>query len=239
VDQVFGIVSQLIEADFAPAESLNFGCGVGRLLLPIAQRGTTAVEIDVSPGMMAEATAKLHRRGMENVDLHTDMKDLIDTSLQFDFVHSFIVLEHIPTRDGYVIVEQLIDLLRLGGVGVVQLSYVDRRRTLSRWLGSLPLPNDFRNLKARTTSREPIMQMNAYDLNLIFGTLADRGITQILCRATDHGLRGVPSIFAKLTDQRPTGHEPSSSQGSWLSTIRLDNTTGLGPLCRLVPIGQL
>src|SRR5882762_1792622 len=55
VERVFRTIVRHLDPDFAPATALEFGCGVGRVLVPLARRCPSVVGVDVSASMLAEA----------------------------------------------------------------------------------------------------------------------------------------------------------------------------------------
>jgi 2-polyprenyl-3-methyl-5-hydroxy-6-metoxy-1,4-benzoquinol methylase len=69
VEVVFDTVRRRLDADFTPRSVLDFGCGVGRVLLPLAERCDRVVGVDVSETMLAEAREHCRRRGLPNVHL--------------------------------------------------------------------------------------------------------------------------------------------------------------------------
>jgi len=98
------------------AEILEIGCGVGRLLVPLAERVAVAHGVDISPVMIGKA--KEYSTGAPNV--RTALTDgslahLANESL--DFVFSFIVFQHIPDRAPIRrYVEEAARVLKPGGV---------------------------------------------------------------------------------------------------------------------------
>jgi SAM-dependent methyltransferase len=98
------------------AEVLEIGCGVGRLLVPLAKRVTVAHGVDISPVMIEKS--KTFTADTPNV--RTALTDgtfayLADASL--DFVFSFIVFQHIPDRAPIRrYVEEAARVLKPGGV---------------------------------------------------------------------------------------------------------------------------
>ena len=76
---------------------LEIGCGVGRLLRPLAARVARVVGVDVSAGMLDRA--RDYCGGLPNVHL-----ELTDGSLDFlpdagfDFVFSHIAFQHLPRK---------------------------------------------------------------------------------------------------------------------------------------------
>jgi SAM-dependent methyltransferase len=98
------------------AEILEIGCGVGRLLVPLAERVAVAHGVDISPVMIGKA--KEYAAGATNVKTAlTDgsLEHLVNESL--DFVFSFIVFQHIPDRAPIRrYVEEAARVLKPGGV---------------------------------------------------------------------------------------------------------------------------
>jgi SAM-dependent methyltransferase len=103
------------------AEALEIGCGVGRLLLPLALRIRAAHGVDISPVMVAKS--KAYTAGTPNVGTAlTDgsLSAFADSSL--DFVFSFIVFQHIPDRTPIRrYVEETARVLKSGGAFRFQL----------------------------------------------------------------------------------------------------------------------
>jgi SAM-dependent methyltransferase/drug/metabolite transporter (DMT)-like permease len=98
------------------AEILEIGCGVGRLLVPLAERVAVAHGVDISPVMIGKS--KEYAADAPNV--RTALTDgavahLEDSSI--DFVFSFIVFQHIPDRAPIRrYVEEAARVLKPGGV---------------------------------------------------------------------------------------------------------------------------
>ena len=60
--------SRLWEPDFERRAALDYGCGVGRLTLPLAERCEHVYGVDVSPSMLREAARNAARMGLPNVE---------------------------------------------------------------------------------------------------------------------------------------------------------------------------
>src|SRR4051812_3426092 len=54
IDLVFRTIREHCDADFAPQRAFDFGCGVGRLVIPLARRAARVVGADISDAMLAE-----------------------------------------------------------------------------------------------------------------------------------------------------------------------------------------
>jgi ubiquinone/menaquinone biosynthesis C-methylase UbiE len=79
--------------------ALEIGCGLGRLMLPLAPLFGEIHGVDVSDEMIRLAREKL--RGIPHAHVHltsgADLAAFADDS--FDFVYSYAVFQHIPSRD--------------------------------------------------------------------------------------------------------------------------------------------
>src|SRR5262249_41033519 len=112
-----------LDEEFSPAAALDFGCGVGRLLVPIAKRSRSAVGIDVSDGMLQEAKSQCASIGLTNVRLIKSDDRLTHVTEKFDLINSYIVLQHVSPERGKVIARSLIERLNDGGIGVLHFTY--------------------------------------------------------------------------------------------------------------------
>lgn len=148
--------------------ALDFGCGVGRLLIPLAGRFTEAVGVDISQAMRSECRRNLNRRTIANARLIQSDDELSETVGSFDFVNSQIVLQHIPVNRGYRIIERLLGVVAAGGVISLQFT-VDRG---DRWHQAalywaqrfIPGVQMLTNIAKGRRLGEPLVQMNEYDL---------------------------------------------------------------------------
>src|SRR5436305_6478657 len=84
-----------------PRESaLDHGCGVGRLTLPLARQFAAVVGLDVSPSMLAQARSNADGAGVSNIEFVLADDRLSNAPGEFDFVNSYMVLQHIRVRRG-------------------------------------------------------------------------------------------------------------------------------------------
>lgn len=189
-----------LHGDFAPTRCLDFGCGVGRVAIPLARRFGAVVGVDVSAAMLDEADANARRSGVENLTLVRSDDGLSQVVGPFDFVHSYIVLQHIPVNRGMRIVERLVDLLAPGGVGAIQVTYHCAQPRLARITRTIrervPFAHGAANLVRRRDLHDPYMLMQGYDLNAVLHVLQRHGCTELLTEFTDHGgIYGVMLYF--------------------------------------------
>jgi len=214
---IFHTIRQHLDTNFAPRSALDFGCGVGRLVIPLARACESVVGVDISEGMLQEARARCHLLGISNVRFEKSDDQLSRVSGCFDLVNSFIVLQHIPPHRGELIANHLVERLNDGGVGVLHFLYhVERssrrpklRSIVESW-GLYPAVRAVRRAARRLArllpwhpSNTPEMQMNAYDLNSLFLGLQKAGVRRVHVGFTNHqGSHGVLLFFQRRSDDR-------------------------------------
>ncbi len=211
VESVLASIRSHVDADFAPASALDFGCGVGRLVVALAKTCQRVVGVDVSDHMLAEARAQCESRGLTNVRFVKGDDDLSQVREKFDLVHSFLVMQHIPTARGERLFERLVERMNDDAVGVIHVTYAvgapprDRglppaaRRPLALripvglarrgWrLGRRLLRPALRVLTARGAAAqdEPRMQMNDYSLSRLVRILQLSGVRRVHLELLDH-----------------------------------------------------
>jgi SAM-dependent methyltransferase len=180
-----------LDPDFRPTRALDFGCGVGRVTLPLAEVCESVVGVDISESMLAEAAANAAAAGLPNVEFVKADDRLVEVNGTFDLVHSIFVFQHIECRRGNLIARSLVDRLREGGVGVLQFTYADASRT-PRWRRTLTAAYarsaalfKLRSLVKRQPLSRPQMQMNKYDLNRLLQMLQESDCHDIHVRFTE------------------------------------------------------
>ena len=212
VHYVIQVVRQRLDPLFAPGSMLDFGCGVGRVLLPAARLVKRAVGVDVSPSMLAEARRNCGRDQLNNVELvqQGGVDGLPKAS--FDLVHSAIVLQHIDVARGTRLFGDLVALVAPNGVGAIQVTYSKSLYADSLGVEPAPLPAPepapkglLRVLRKGAAQplpdADPAMQMNPYPLTPLFFQLQDAGIHNIHVEFTNHGGELGLFLFFQRTGQ--------------------------------------
>jgi SAM-dependent methyltransferase len=201
VEAVLQTVREQLVPGFRPVRALDFGCGVGRVTLPLARVAASVVGVDVSEAMLAEARRNAERQGLANVTFVPSDDALSRVAGPFDLVHSHIVFQHIPRRRGEALFRRLVDLLAEGGVGVLQFTYYRRspwwKKRLIALVKAVPFLFGVQNWLRGRPFREPAREMNEYDLSLLFRTLHENGCHRCAVRFTDHGMYGLVLLFQK------------------------------------------
>jgi SAM-dependent methyltransferase len=213
VQYVLHIIRHYIDPNFAPGNVLDFGCGVGRTLLPFAALAAQVTGLDVSQGMLQEAQRNCDEQGKRNVRLFLSDDDLSQLTDEFDLIHSVIVFQHIPIERGKAIVPRLLTFLRPGGVGALHLTYAKTR--FADTYGVAPLVIRLPESPVSVAQAapppavlpDPEMQMNSYNLSEILFSVQRSGIQRFYADFTDHGGElGVFLFFQKPLDllERPS-----------------------------------
>jgi len=202
------------DAAFTPKRVMDFGCGVGRLLIPFAALADEVVGVDVSAAMLAEAAKNCEERSLANVQLALSDDELSRVDGTFDLVHSAITLQHIEVQRGRQIIKRLIERLAPHGVMALQITYAKADRpdtfgqpapaepaapqpavpiqpvvdTLTRLLSRGRRSDELEPTSSdRMSPADPEMQMNPYHLSEIAYLMQTAGIAGFHAEFTDHG----------------------------------------------------
>jgi SAM-dependent methyltransferase len=215
VSQVLETCRLHLDPAFVPRRVLDFGCGVGRLLIGFAQAAQHVVGVDVSASMLVEAQRNCTALGANNVVLLPSDDTLSAVEGSFDLVHSCIVLQHIEIERGRLLFKLLVERVQPGGIGALHVTFgLDQHAAT---FGQPPPPSDdaapvpagpLGQVKSqlRRTVLEPLglrrppataaptvvnpdpeMQMNFYNLSELMFILQRAGVSQVHTELTDHG----------------------------------------------------
>ena len=202
VAEVLSIIRSRLHPTFAPARALDFGCGVGRVLIPLAARCREVTGVDVSPAMLEEARRNCEAAGASQVRLVLSDDELSAIEGEFDFVHSYIVLQHIPVPRGERLVRELAERLAPDGIGVFHVVYMRAPaspvRRLVHWARTrVPGAHWALNIARGRPAGTPMMQSNPYSVTRLLDILSSAGCPEVHVRFTNHdGYRGV-MLFAR------------------------------------------
>jgi SAM-dependent methyltransferase len=204
MERTFDEIRRWIAPGFAPRRAVDFGCGVGRLTIPIARVAEQVTGIDISEAMLREARRNCEANGVSNATFVSPDAYFAASgpALDVDFVHAYIVFQHMPPRAGMWVADALVQRLVPGGVGALHFTYARRasrlRRVVNRLRRVVPGVNALVNLAQRRPLSEPLIPMNAYDLGALYARLAEHGCSHVHARLTDHGGHlGAMLVFQK------------------------------------------
>ncbi len=205
VDMLAACARRHVDPQFSFGRTLDFGCGVGRILIPLARRASSVTGVDISPAMLAEARRNCELAGVSNVVFALSDDTLSALDGLFDFVHSFIVLQHIDAGRARAFFARLVELVAPGGVAALHVMY-----SLSDSADRFGRPRPF-GLRPRTSSAlhawmhrwgsrmglvprnpadgrpDPHLQMNPLSLNEMMFVIQRSGALDAHVEFTDHG----------------------------------------------------
>jgi SAM-dependent methyltransferase len=198
VEYVLQVINRWLEPHFLPKTVLDFGCGVGRLLVPFAKIAEDVVGLDVSPSMLKEARRNCDDNGLKNVRLVASDDSLSSLKGSFDLIHSCLVFQHIPRERGIQIIRALLAHVAPGGKGAFHILYSKSSYSETYGVG----PQSIRPARATVVPLppgvDPEMQMNPYNMNEICFVLQQRGISRFHAEFTDHGGELGAFVFFQL-----------------------------------------
>lgn len=207
VDTLFDVIDAHVRKGFHPRRALDYGCGVGRMAVPLAARCGQVVAADVSEGMLDELRANCEKRGVRNIDAVLADDELTRVAGTFDLVHSYIVLQHIEPERGQRILARLVERLEPGGVAMLHVTYgVDRspvRRALAWARAHVPLVHNCANLVTGRSFSYPRMEITEYDMGELFAMLQRHGCEQTCVRLTKHAIALGAMLFFEKPAQCP------------------------------------
>jgi SAM-dependent methyltransferase len=206
------------EQRFGPlprGRALEFGCGVGRHVLPLARQYASVTAVDVAASMLAEAERNCAREELTNVELVRSDDALSQVEGAFDLVLSYLVFQHIPVRRGEAIIERLLERVTPGGIAAI---HVTTGRSSPRWRQVVHvLRRNFTplhylgNVASGMRWNEPMMQTNLYDGTRLKGFAASSGLGDLVELPVQHADHVGHILFA----QRPA--EPKSAERDFAS----------------------
>jgi 2-polyprenyl-3-methyl-5-hydroxy-6-metoxy-1,4-benzoquinol methylase len=209
---VLQTIKEHFDTNFMIKRALDFGCGVGRLTIPLSAACKKVVGVDASPSMLQEAKKNAKEMGAESIEFLLADENLSTLGSEgFDFINSFIVFQHIPLDRGYHLLRRLLSLLNEGGIGALHFTYStpppDGAFTLRSKHGFVwylryrsYVVNGIMNLVEGNSFDRPllIMQMNEYNLSTIHKLLYENECGEVYTRFTNHdGALGVLLFFRK------------------------------------------
>ncbi len=208
VEHVFAVLRNELDREVSPHVALDFGCGVGRTLVPLARRSSRAIGLDISSTMVERCRTRLAECGVDNAEAFVVGRRL-DPELTagvgpVDFVHSVLVFQHIVAAEGLALFDQLLELLAPGGLGFVQfqgripggeLARAARElRRRSRWFNTLAV-------RGRIPLFKDLVMLYEYDMVDLLGHLCAARISDVVVERTPEGADGygIRLYFAKST----------------------------------------
>lgn len=192
-----------LEKLYGPAlprrHAFDFGCGVGRLVLPLARICDRVTGLDVSPGMLALARRNCEAHGVDNADFLLDAFP----DEPADWVNSFLVFQHIVPERGIVLLRRLLACLAPGGVATLHVTAYRTNAHLSASLEDVRHTRfDGRMLVVVDTPEtfsEGRMRMYDYDMTMVLAAFVEAGLHGLHLEHHDHGGCHAFRIYGRKT----------------------------------------
>lgn len=198
IDRMLELISKEFGQNLKLARTLDFGCGVGRLLMPLARRSVASVGVDISPSMIEEAKVNVSAADLNNVSFSISDDEFKNVSGYFSFVHSYIVFQHIPWVRGRFIIQQLASKVEEKGFLAIHFLTSTNHSVFARAFAHLrynfPPVHFFWNLLKRRSFFEPPMQLHIYNLEKIKTDLKALGYGDFIC-SNEEDMDGFKNMY--------------------------------------------
>jgi len=177
IERVYGGVSR--------GTAIDFGCGVGRLMIPLAAAYGHVAGVDISPGMITEAKRNCAEQGAANVSFFSAIDEAVRATGPVDLVNSSFVLQHIGVEQGMRAVRALLGTLAPGGIAALHLTfdrgYPPAKEAMYQARRLVPGFATAMNLLRGRPMAEPMMQMNNYPQARLLRLYRKCGLAEIVC----------------------------------------------------------
>jgi len=168
-----------------PFESLiDFGCGAGRLIIPMAQMAKQAYGIDVSKTMREATLRNAAEAGLDNIECFENPETLVKQGTKVDWVNSFIVLQHVEPRRGYFLINDLLQCVKPGGIASLHIPLFKSAERMDYMADRVHyFRNDYYHTETvfidRDNYEHPDIQMYDYDANTIMALFHKNQMTRV------------------------------------------------------------
>lgn len=176
VASLLSVAAAVAGHDIPLASALDFGCGVGRLTLPLARRAEHVTACDVAPELLARARVHAEEAGLHNITfVRNDELDTLPDG-RFTFICSLLVFQYVPRPAGYTIIRNLLRLLAPGGVAMLHVMLAEPGAELRQLI---------RMTRARSRFHRPASRVDhgvrtyGYDEHVVVREIDDAGANLI------------------------------------------------------------
>jgi SAM-dependent methyltransferase len=221
IDRVLA-VAKAHYGEMAHTNALDFGCGAGRLVAALSARFERVTGVDVSPGMLSAAAGDCAANNITNVEFCLSDDRLSQVRGKFDFVHSFLVFQHIPSARGEAILSRLMHHLETTGLMAVHMPFARHdppaKQALHLVRKNFVPANILVNLLKRRSWDHPFMQMNMYNMNRVLRVFSDHGLADVFIEIADVGDFVSAFVFGKKPVKLPASR--ADAQHIWSTDLR-------------------
>jgi len=190
-----------VSPNFSPMSMLEYGCGPGRLAIPLARRPGSVTAVDRSPAMLSIARAEAAKRGAGDIEFRSPA-ELFAGARRFDFICCVHVLQRMPPDAGLRLVRGLMRRLARGGIAVFHAPFrtsASAPLRASRWCRDhLPLVNGVVNTLRGLPFADPLIPGHVYDLDRLLGVLDEESAESAHVVYEHSGELSSVTVFAYL-----------------------------------------
>jgi len=165
---------------FTPRTVLEYGCGVGRLAIPLARRPGEVTAVDRSPAMLEAARREAQLQGV-TINFQTP-EQLAAGDKRFDLVFCYLVFQRMPPAEGLSLLRELIARIDSAGIGVFHFPYhistPPAVKLLRQVRERVPAANAVANRLRGKPADDPLVACHIYDLETVFETLEAASIAR-------------------------------------------------------------
>lgn len=192
IEEVWQTFRELLSRYLRPERAIDYGCGVGRLVIPLAKHSEQAIGVDISSAMLMEAKQNAEAAGCSNIELQTVDEFICDEAAEYDLVHTYIVLQHIDPAIGYSVIERLLERLKGGGYAMIHTTFKDTSPFFGRMRARVyrDVPGVHRALNLIRGRHVPFVPVYTYDIERVRKIFAEYRCETLLEKDTDHSLLG-------------------------------------------------
>jgi SAM-dependent methyltransferase len=169
---------------------VEYGCGVGRVTIPLAARFAAVDSYDISRSHLALGRERAEAAGAGNVRFHDCAGGIPDRLEKCDFFYSRLVFQHNPPPLICELIRLALAALRPGGIAMfgVPIYFADYRFRIDEYLALPPDPAE--------------MEMHCIPQREVFSLIAAAGCSLIEVREEPRYKTGIGNTFLV---KRPDG----------------------------------
>ena len=217
VGWMLNVIDAALVPEFAPMTMLEYGCGIGRLALPLARRPGSVTAVDRSPAMLLRARQEAERHQLQHISFETP-EALFERPRAFDLVVCYHVLQRLPRHDAIPLVRRLCELIAPGGVGVFQWPYRAHDALpvrASRWVREhVPLVNTAVNTARGKPAGDPFIPTHVFDLPEMIAVFDDPAFRATHVALEHHEGLDYAILFAERRLAPGTRPSPATSRAA-------------------------
>jgi len=161
------VIDAGLAPEFAPMSTLEYGCGIGRLALPLARRPGSVTAVDRSRVMLDLARREADRRCLGHIEFQST-DEFWAGERNFDLIVCYHVLQRLSREDSLDLIRRLAARLGPGGVAVFQWPYRSRVpawMAASRWAREwMPGINAAANLLRKKPAGDPFIPTHTFEI---------------------------------------------------------------------------